>query len=519
MVSSQGPNDGSTFVDDASYGSAFPWTNPANAAASDNVYAVADNSYSDGSHYLKATGFGFSIPQGSQIVGIVVGVERKAVSGTSVHDGSVRLVIGNVVTGSDYAATGTAWPTSDAYASYGGAGDLWGCTLTAALVNASDFGVVIAAHEYPNNGVDAHIDHIRITVYYNLQGDPEATIPPSSPYMPLFSSPWFQAYTYNTTFSDILDFQVRLGANGAMGAFQFTIPDPIGIQFSKVARNDRCVMLLRQGPVERRYTGVIETCTRPDTGRTIPRLRIRGRGYAVYLARRNKAVDYATRSIYDIITNTSDGIASGISEIDFVNYVRSPALSISTSARKRSCFNVLEELMVRSGSAMVPWTFYVCHQQHIYEANEALHFLEKTYAPSPVVISSDEVLRSERISTMEFLRNQIEVEYGSAGATETRNDTTSQTSYGIIYDYTYAPFLAAAASAQDWGDKSLYRVAAEMKAVSLTIPMNLFIEPNYTLRYRDAMTDQIYEVGMVMHQGSSEGFECQTVVEIATTLS
>lgn len=516
MVDSQGPNSGSTFADNATVGT-IAWVYPDRAAANDGSPTYTSTIPTETmSHYLKATGFGFIIPQGARIVGVLVEIEK---ANGNFIDHSVKLVVGGIIGGTDN-ATATAWPGVSAYVSSGGATDLWGWTLTSALVNSSDFGVVISAEKETGGDLEyPYIDHIRITIYYNLQGDPEAALPPSSPHMSLFSSPWFQAYTYNTTFSDILDFSVRLGANGSMGAFQFTVPDPIGIEFSKVNRNDRCVMLLRQGPVERRYTGVIETCTRLDIGRTIPRLRIRGRGYAVYLARRNKAADYATRSIYDIITNTSDGIASVVSEIDFTNYVRSPAVTISTSARKRSCFNVLEELMVRSGSAAVPWTFYVCHQSHIYETKEALHFLEKSYSPTPIIISSDEVLRSERISTMEFLRNQIEVEYGSAGATETRNDADSQTSYGIIYDYTYAPFLAAAASADDWGDKSLHRVKGEMKAVSITIPMNLFIEPNYTLRYRDAMTDQVYETGMVMHQGSSEGFECQTVVEIATTLS
>src|SRR6185295_12938347 len=48
--------------------------------------------------------------------------------------------------------------------------DLWGTTWTPAEINASDFGLVFSAHI---NGLvtllpSASIDHIRVTVYYNL---------------------------------------------------------------------------------------------------------------------------------------------------------------------------------------------------------------------------------------------------------------------------------------------------------------------------------------------------------------
>jgi len=67
-----------TLADDAAVG-AVAWTNPGNAASSDNAYAVFSTSGVQQSHYLKATNFGFSIPAGATIDGVAVSIERKRV--------------------------------------------------------------------------------------------------------------------------------------------------------------------------------------------------------------------------------------------------------------------------------------------------------------------------------------------------------------------------------------------------------------------------------------------------------
>ena len=58
------------------------WT-PANINASDFgiVYSVKSNLTGHTSHYLKATNFGFSIPEGATINGILVEIEQKYDSG------------------------------------------------------------------------------------------------------------------------------------------------------------------------------------------------------------------------------------------------------------------------------------------------------------------------------------------------------------------------------------------------------------------------------------------------------
>lgn len=161
----------STGADDSSIGS-LAWASPGNIIASDNTYATATASQGTGvyTHYLKATNFGFAIPSGATINGIVVTIERKAnysIDDRNVVDNVVRLVKGGVVSGNNKADTSTYYPTVDGLAQYGGATDLWGLTFTPADINSSNFGVVLSC--YLNNiagGVIASVDAISITVYY-----------------------------------------------------------------------------------------------------------------------------------------------------------------------------------------------------------------------------------------------------------------------------------------------------------------------------------------------------------------
>lgn len=218
---SSGPNNGSTFVDDASTGTEI-WLNPGNAQSSDNSYATvsllgpsicaclpgAHPTYAalpfltkvghrlseflipvveavgnpTFSHYLKATGFGFSIPSGATINGIVVEVERKASANTAsntIVDTSVRIVKGGALGVNDDKATAGGWPTTDAYATYGGSTDLWLETWTPTDINATNFGAAIAAEEVctGTTAVTASVDHIRITVSYT----PAAAAPTETP--------------------------------------------------------------------------------------------------------------------------------------------------------------------------------------------------------------------------------------------------------------------------------------------------------------------------------------------------
>jgi hypothetical protein len=96
-------------------------------------------------------------------MGIVVEIERKASGASVAQDNRVRIVKGGTI-GTTDKASGSAWPTIDAYASYGADDDLWGETWTDSDINDSGFGVALSAIGLGNG--QASVDHIRITVYY-----------------------------------------------------------------------------------------------------------------------------------------------------------------------------------------------------------------------------------------------------------------------------------------------------------------------------------------------------------------
>ncbi len=162
-MASIGPNSPGTMADDATVGT-VAWSNPDNAKVSDDVYATAYNNTGAGAyfHYLKATNFGFAIPGGATINGILVEVEKKG--GAGVVDISVFIVKSDGTLGTTNKAIGTAWPASDTYASYGSSSDLWNETWDSTKINDVDFGIAISP--YVANNWTGSVDHIRITVYY-----------------------------------------------------------------------------------------------------------------------------------------------------------------------------------------------------------------------------------------------------------------------------------------------------------------------------------------------------------------
>lgn len=168
-------NSPATLADDSAIGTVV-WNNPSNASSQNDTYA---GSQPDGdltiTHYLKATDFGFSVPTGATINGIVVEVDKYSTASggdEDVLDYRVRIVKGGTI-GSTDKSSASEWSgtDTDTYITYGSSSDLWGETWTAADINGSTFGFAIAAQHtcgLCSVGVSdtTFIDHIRITVYY-----------------------------------------------------------------------------------------------------------------------------------------------------------------------------------------------------------------------------------------------------------------------------------------------------------------------------------------------------------------
>jgi hypothetical protein len=165
---SQGPNSPGNVSSVAFDLTQSVWGNVDGAKTSDNNYATSAP-LANGTGYLLAGTFGFAIPSPAQITGIEATVEKGSAAAT-VSDLRVRIVKGGVVGATDR-SDADPWPTTDTIVTYGGPNDLWGETWTAADINSIDFGVAIAAQDTLDN---ARVDHITITVHYELCGNTPA---------------------------------------------------------------------------------------------------------------------------------------------------------------------------------------------------------------------------------------------------------------------------------------------------------------------------------------------------------
>lgn len=169
---SQGPNSPNNVIEGGGGQISDPWLNPNNARMQNNIYAtIVTTTKNKRTNYLQAQQFGFSIPTGSSILGIVVDVDRYATaSGGAVIDSRIELVDATNHINSDDLSTGLTWPTSDTdtYQSYGDPTNTWGHTdWTPAKINSNNFGVAIMAETSNHNTTfSLFVDQIRIAVYY-----------------------------------------------------------------------------------------------------------------------------------------------------------------------------------------------------------------------------------------------------------------------------------------------------------------------------------------------------------------
>lgn len=154
------------------YSSTVGYSPAGNVTASDNVYATASHCdcCDQNTQCLTVSDFGFAIPAGAVIDGIVLEVEKRRSAGGSgiVEDNGLQIMKGGVLVGPNKSQYGIDWPSTDTYVSYGSSTDLWGTTWTAADINASNFGVSLASISYVCGAtITTGIDHVRMTIHYS----------------------------------------------------------------------------------------------------------------------------------------------------------------------------------------------------------------------------------------------------------------------------------------------------------------------------------------------------------------
>lgn len=165
-----GPLSGNSFTTAPISGSSQSWTNTSNAGADDGIDAtfgnLPDKSVSL-TNYIVITNFNFAIPSNASILGILVEVDRSD-SNQRTSDYRTQIVKGGSIE-SGNKSTGTPYPSTDSYKSYGGSGDLWGQSWSYSDINSSNFGIAIAAQRSGSGSTTAGgIDNVRITITYTL---------------------------------------------------------------------------------------------------------------------------------------------------------------------------------------------------------------------------------------------------------------------------------------------------------------------------------------------------------------
>jgi hypothetical protein len=148
---------------------ATAWTNPGNIT-SDNATDASCNAAAT-SQYLVGRNCGFAIPTDATIVGVTVRIEAAETSaGSETLNGRLQDETGALTGSGKTASIGGTTPT---VYTYGGTADLWGATLTPAIVNDADFGVrfwFTTAHNMT-------VDYVTIAIEYSTPTPAEFWVP------------------------------------------------------------------------------------------------------------------------------------------------------------------------------------------------------------------------------------------------------------------------------------------------------------------------------------------------------
>lgn len=151
------------------------WSEPENAKTSDDQYASASTTVLGGAitEWLKATSFGFTIPEGAnvEVLGAVVGVE-----GHLSGPGAAKLYSSRVVIGGEIEASfdgDGVFASSDSVLSVGSSSEV-PSDISPAQVNASNFGVAVRISMWSDTGekVTVNVDAITLTIYYTEAANP-----------------------------------------------------------------------------------------------------------------------------------------------------------------------------------------------------------------------------------------------------------------------------------------------------------------------------------------------------------
>lgn len=149
------------------------WSTPSNAASQDDTVATsAGLTDSQLTEWLYGANPNPGIPATATIVGVEFRVDKYGGDGSNVQDESIKITTDGVTFSGDDQSIGSLFPSTDTdlYSEYGGPTDVWGLSLTPAIVNGVSFGVGFKASK-ASIGLpdpDANVDHMQIKIHYSM---------------------------------------------------------------------------------------------------------------------------------------------------------------------------------------------------------------------------------------------------------------------------------------------------------------------------------------------------------------
>lgn len=188
---SQGPLYPTTFTDKYDHvggaSNATAWSNTSNATSSNNVYATCTPTILAFSNYwtseLYCGGYGFNIPAGATIDGLVSQLELK-VSSTAGTPSINDYKFTKAGVGAGWGSGGVSLTTSDALYQNGMSNSLWGTTWSPTDINDTGFGSMFHCVS-SNSGRTYSLDTLSIIVYYTESGGGAASLASKSMSIPL----------------------------------------------------------------------------------------------------------------------------------------------------------------------------------------------------------------------------------------------------------------------------------------------------------------------------------------------
>ena len=155
--------------EDTSIGT-LSWDNPTYIETDDSNYSQIDFGSSENiSYYLKATNFGFSIPDNTEIIGIEVITKLFNDKGKPSHylkDSTIKLIKNGVIQGNNL-GNNEDQDTHEVEVNYGGNNNLWGSSWTSDDINSSNFGVALS---YTGDGSIINLNCVKIVIYFKYIG-------------------------------------------------------------------------------------------------------------------------------------------------------------------------------------------------------------------------------------------------------------------------------------------------------------------------------------------------------------